>query len=71
MTDVLLAAEVGVGKDLPSIKSFTMFALRGLDFLVRNASWNGLSVWCSLKILGLFKRTKNLKTFYWIGFAEF
>ena len=74
MTDVLLAAEVGVGKDLPSIKSFTMFALRGCDFLVRNASWNGLSVLHYPKYarahFSAFSKAKTAEIFYRQGFAR-
>jgi hypothetical protein len=52
MTDALLLAVVGVGTDLPRIKSFTNSPLVLWMFLVRNTSGKRISALCSPKMLG-------------------
>ena len=52
MTDALHVAVVGVGTDLPRIKSFTNSPLVLWMFLVRNTSGKRISAVCSPKMLG-------------------
>lgn len=60
MTDALLLAEVGVGTDLPRIKSFTNSPLVLWMFLVRNTSGKRISDVCSPKMLGrIFLRNQR------------
>ena len=60
MTDALLLAVVGVGTDLPRIKSFTNSPLVLWMFLVRNTSGKRISDVCSPKMLGrIFLRNQR------------
>lgn len=73
MTDALLDADVGVGTDLPRIKSFTNSPLVFGCFLVRNARAERVSVLRYLKNarahFSTNSKAKSSEIFYWQGFA--
>jgi hypothetical protein len=68
MTDALLLADVGVGTDLPRIKSFTNSPLVYWMFLVRNTSEKRVSRLCYPKnaraYFSAFLNRKPLEIFY-------
>ena len=75
MTDALLLADVGVGTDLPRIKSFTNSPLVSWMFLVRNARGKRISALRYPKnaraYFSAFSKAKSAEIFYWQGFARF
>ena len=74
MTDALLLAVVGVGTDLPRIKSFTNSPLVFGCFLVRNARAERVSVLHYPKYarshFSAFSKAKTAEIFYRQGFAR-
>ena len=74
MTDALLLADVGVGTDLPCIKSFTNSPLVSWMFLVRNARGKRVSALRYAKNarahFSAISQAKTAEIFYWQGFAR-